>query len=163
LNVAPPVTVVIAGRRIDAAASARLERGVVVGPLVPFVREIADEIDGDGSGRRFVARRGSRSIAFTLAAEQPSNPDGIEPLAPLAPIARALGATVDYDAASRTLSIVLVPTPLVTMTPIAHYMPPPTPLATFTAKPAPEPQATVTGIPHPRRTPLVESNPTPAP
>jgi hypothetical protein len=84
----------------------------------------------------------------------PSIEDG-EPYVPLAAIARDLGATVSYDAASRTISIVLVPLPVVTMTPLARYVPPPEPLATFTAKPVPVPAPTVTGIPRPRRTPIL--------
>ncbi|MBD5634849.1 MAG: copper amine oxidase N-terminal domain-containing protein [Candidatus Eremiobacteraeota bacterium] len=164
--VSGPVTVVICGRRVDAALGARLEGGVVVAPLAPFVRDIAEAIDGN-AGRRLVLRRGSHSVALAIgrteirtgdsSARLPVAPflDEGEPVVPLAAIARALGASVDYDAASRTLSIVIEPEPLVTMTPFVRYQAPPEPPPTFTPKPATTPQPAVTGEPQPRRTPIV--------
>jgi hypothetical protein len=161
------VTVVIAGRRIDSSRSARLEGDVIVGPIDPFVRDIAERIEGDGTNRRFVIRRGDRSVTFEIgrsiartdaaAQTRPLAPmlRRGEPFVPLAAIARDLGATVCYDRASKTLSIVLSPLPIVTVPPVVRYVPPPGPLPTFTAKPTPAPQATVTGIPHPRRTPIL--------
>jgi len=78
-----------------------------------------------------------------------------EPIIPLGVVARALGAVVAYDAATRTLQIDVVPEPLATMTPYAGWSPPPGPLPTFTATPTPAPRATAKEIPMPRRTPIV--------
>jgi hypothetical protein len=146
-----PVTVivVVAGRRIDASHGARLENGVVFAPLDPFVRDIAERIDGDGSGLRFVLRRGDRSITLV-----PRICDG-EPYVALAATVRALGGSAEYVGRAHLLSIVFVPTPLVTMTPFAGYVAPPGPLPTFTAKPTDAPRPVVTGVPRPRRTPIV--------
>jgi hypothetical protein len=160
------VTVVISGRRIDASHAARLRAGVVVAPLVPFVREIAERIDGDGSGRRFVVVRGDHHVAIALGSRAARVDDApallpVAPFAragttyvPLAALARALGGTVAYDAPSHTFAVTLIPAPIAAMTPTVNYTPPPAPLYTFTPKSTPQPQATVTGIPHPRRTPI---------
>lgn len=150
------VTVVIDGRRVDASEGARLERGVVVAPLDPFVRDVAERITDDGPGRGYTIERGSRRISVWIAAAAAR--DDVAPqttFVPLAAIARALGASVEYDARSRTIVIATTPDPLVTMTPFATYSPPPGPLVTFAPKETPSPAPTVTGIPHPRRTPIV--------
>ncbi len=147
------VTVVVAGRRVDASHGARLEHGVVIAPLDPFVRDVAERIEGDGSGRRFVLRRGDRSVMLV-----PRICNG-EPYVALAAAVRGLGGSAEYVGRAHLLSIVFVPTPLVTMTPFAGYVPLPGPLPTFTAKPTDAPQPVVTGIPHPRRTPIVISPP----
>jgi hypothetical protein len=151
IGAAVTVIVVVAGRRIDASHGARLENGVVMAPLDPFVRDIAERIDGDGSGLRFVLRRGERSVTLV-----PRLCNG-EPYVALAAAVRGLGGSAEYIGRSHLLSIAFVPTPLVTMTPFAGYVPPPGPLPTFTAKPTDAPQPVVTGIPHPRRTPIVIS------
>jgi hypothetical protein len=164
------VTVVISGRRIDASHAARLRGGVVVAPLIPFVREIAERIDGDGSGHRFVVVRGEHRIAIVLgsrAARVDDTPAQL-PLAPfaragttyvpLAALARALGGNVAYDGPSHTFAVTLIPRPIAVMTPTVNYTPPPTPFYTFTPKSTPQPQATVSGVPRPRRTPI-EVNP----
>jgi len=155
----PLVTVVIDGRRVDASEGARLDRGVVVAPLDPFVRDVAERITDDGPaglGRGYTIVRGSRSVSVWIAG--PAARDDVTSkttVVPLAAIARALGASVDYDARSRTIVIVTTPEPLVTMTPFATYAPPPGPHVTFAPKETPSPVPTVTGIPHPRRTPIV--------
>jgi hypothetical protein len=165
--VAAPVTIVISGRRVDASSPALVRDGVIVAPLVPYVREIAERIDGDGGGRRFVARLGSRSVAFTIGLPEADFDGARRPLpvapylregeayVPIAAIARALGGSAAYDGPSHTLSLVFVPEPLTTMTPLAHYVAPPGPLPTFTPKATPAPQPVVTGIPRPRRTPIL--------
>jgi hypothetical protein len=166
VNAAHLVTVVIAGRRIDASHAARLRAGVVVAPLVPFVREIAERIDGDGSGRRFVVVRRDHRVTLILGSRNERVDDvpvrlPIAPFAragtpyvPLAALARALGGSATYDGPSHTLAIVFVPVPISAMTPTVNYTPPPTPFYTFTPKQTPQPQVTVSGIPHPRRTPI---------
>jgi hypothetical protein len=166
VNAAHLVTVVIAGRRIDASHAARLRGGVVVAPLVPFVREIAERIDGNGSGRRFEIVRADHRVAIVLGSRDARIDESpallpVAPFAragtayvPLAVLARALGASVSYDGPSHTLAVTLVPAPIAAMTPTVNYTPPPTPFYTFTPKQTPQPQATVSGIPHPRRTPI---------
>jgi hypothetical protein len=140
------VTVVISGRRIDASHAARLRGGVVVAPLIPFVREIAERIDGDGSGRRFVVVRGNHRIAIVLGSRAARVDDApallpIAPFArtgttyvPLAVVARALGGNVAYDGPSHTFAVTLIPRPIAEMTPTVNYAPPPTPFYTFTPK-----------------------------
>lgn len=164
------VTVVIGGSRIDASEGARLERGIVVAPIDPFVRAFATEITETEYGRRFTIARGTRTVSFTLG-RRDAREDGrtqefpIAPFAsaessfvPLAAIARALGATVAYDGHSRTLAITTPPEPLVFMTPLGAYRPP-TDVPTFAPKETPAPVPRVTGIPHPRRTPIVVEPP----
>ena len=157
MNALHLVTVIVAGRRIDGSNFARIADGVVVAPLDPFVRAFAERITAGGSSR-FVIVRGSRSVSIAIGERDlPVAPyvcDG-ETFVPLASIARALGASVDYDARSRTLAIWLPPEPLGTITPSAAYVPPPGPLRTFAPKETPAPAPSVTGIPHPRRTPIV--------
>jgi hypothetical protein len=165
--VPPPVTVVISGRRVDASSAPRIEDGIVMAPLVPFVREIAERIEGDGSGLRYTAVRGSRAVRFAIGRTDARANDTPQqfpraPYAqagdvyvPLAVVARDLGACVAYDATSRTLSVVLVPAPLAEMTPSAYAEPPAGELPTFAPKETPQPQATVSGVPHPRRTPIL--------
>jgi hypothetical protein len=162
-----PVAIVIDGRRVDASRAARLEQGVVVAPFDPFVRDIAERIDGDGSGRRFTIVRGSRSIAITIGRRSARANDfevllpiapalhGTEPFAPLAVVVRALGGSVAYDPASRVLVIATVPGPVTTMTPAASQAPA-GPRETFAPKETEPPAPTLTGIPRPRRTPIVE-------
>jgi hypothetical protein len=150
------VTVVIDGRRVDASEGARLERGVVVAPLDPFVRDVAERITSEGPGRGYTIARGARSISIRIpAAAARDDVEAETPFVPLAAIVRALGASVDYDAGSRTIVISTTPEPLVTMTPFAIYAPPPGPRVTFAPKETPAPVPVVTGIPHPRRTPIV--------
>jgi hypothetical protein len=144
-----------------------LENGVVVAPLDPFVRDIAERIEGDGSGHRFTIVRGSRSIAITIGDRHARANDfdvllpvapalhGPEPFAPLAVVVRALGGSVAYDPAARVLAILIVPVPLTTMTPAVRQATV-GPHETFAPKGTdPQPPAP-TGIPRPRRTPIVE-------
>jgi hypothetical protein len=164
------VTVVISGRRIDASHAARLRGGVVVAPLIPFVREIAERIDGDGSGRRFVVVRGGHRVTVALGSrdERVDDAPARLPIAPftregmsyvpLAALVRALGGRAAYDGLTHTLAITFVPVPISAMTPTVNYTPPPTPFYTFTPKSTPQPQATISGMPRPRRTPI-EVNP----
>ena len=161
------VTVLIDGTLVDGSTAARLSRDVVVAPLVPYLDRIADRIEVDPSGERIVFVRDGRSVAVTIgspiirsgsrALALPIAPylRAGETLIPLAAVARALGASVDYDAVSRTVSVATIPAPLASLTPDAAYRPPPEPLATFTPNPTPAPKVEVTGVPKPRRTPIV--------
>lgn len=161
------VTVLIDGSLVDGSTGARLCGDVVVAPLAPYLRRIADRIEIDPVGSRIVLERGARSVSIAIGSPV-IRTGGVtralpiapyvragEPLIPLAAVARALGAMVDYDAASHTLNVATVPEPLATMTPDTSYVPPPEPLETFTPNPTPAPKVEVTGIPKPRRTPIV--------
>ncbi len=164
------VTIVLDGRTLEGSRSATLRGGVVVAPLDPYVRRIADEITtDDGEGRIVISRDDARIVVAIgspllqcgpVVQRLPIAPfvrEG-EPNIPLAAAARALGAVVTYDAKTRTAYVVFAHRPLATMTPFAGYVPPTDP-TTFPpnatpAPPAPEPS----GIPRPRRTPIVEKN-----
>jgi hypothetical protein len=161
------VTVLIDGSLVDGSTGARLCGDVVVAPLEPYLRSIADRIEFDPSGSRIVLERGTRSVSIAIGSPLLRTGDNTqalpiapyvragEPLNPLAAVARALGATVDYDGASHTITVATVPEPLATMTPDMGYVPPREPLETFTPNPTPAPKVEVTGIPRPRRTPIV--------
>jgi hypothetical protein len=162
------VTVLVDGTLVDGSTAAQLRHDVVVAPLAPYLRRIADSIQVDPDTGRIVLHRGLRAVTLTIGSPVIQNGDlaGALPIAPylrageavipLAPVARALGAQVDYDPGSRTLYVAMVPDPLVSMTPDASYTPPAHPLATFTPNPTPAPKVRVTGTPKPRRTPIAE-------
>jgi hypothetical protein len=162
------VTVVIEGAPVASSVPAVLLRGVVSAPLDPFVRRIAQRISGDGE--RYTLERGDRVLTFALGErfaragstrfELPfapyADPLG-DPFVPLAACARALGQSVSYDAASRTIFLApAAPLPLVTMTPYAAQPAPQSPGPTFApTAAAPTARPTVSGVPQPRRTPIV--------
>lgn len=166
------VTVVLDGRTIDASQPARIAGGVTVAPLVPFVRDFADRIERSSDGSRVRIVRGERDVVVRIAAFPCSDSSDMRasfivacvPLdtveIPLAAVARALGASVSYDARARTLAIVLVPGPIATLTAVPYVRPAPGTVATFAPTSSPMPRPIVTGIPRPRRTPiLVDSSP----
>jgi hypothetical protein len=161
------VTVLVDGALVDGSVSARLCGDVVVAPLDPYLARIANRIEIDPSGERIVFERNGRSVAVRIGSSVitsggMSRPLPIapyvragQPLIPLAAVARALGATVDYDATSRTVNVATIPEPLASLTPDPSYTPPVRPLTTFTPNPTPAPKVEITGIPKPRRTPIV--------
>lgn len=174
LAVGAIVTVVLDGRTIDASSPATLAGGVTVAPLAPFVRDIAERIDCLDDGRRLRLVRGGRDIVVHLAAPQCGDPSQAQACSiaacvraddariPLAAVARALGASVAYDARAHTVFIALDPAPIAALSAAPYVPPPPGSVPTFTPTPVPMPRPTVTGIPRPRRTPvLVESSPIP--
>lgn len=165
------VTVLLNGAPLDASVQARLDAGAVVAPLDPFARAIAERIVPSADGARFTLTRGSRSIAFQIGSHVGRNAASAEtfPIAPyvragktiipLASVARALGASVAYDARAHVLWIETSDEPIVTFTPVPYTAPPPGTVPTFAPTSTPAPRPTVTGIPKPRRTPiLVEPN-----
>jgi hypothetical protein len=170
----PAVTVLINGALVDGSADARLEGDVVVAPMAPYLRSIADRIEtGDGGGR-IVFERAGRVVTIVIGSPVIRSGDATEalPIAPyvragealipLAAVARALGASVDYNGATRTINVATVPAPLVSMTPDMAYRPPAEPLETFTPQPTPAPPVVATGTPRPRRTPIVVENARPS-
>jgi hypothetical protein len=161
------VTVLVNGALVDGSVAARICGDVVVAPLAPYLGRIANRIVVDPAGNRIVFERDGRSVAVTIGSPVIRSGGATralpiapylragEPLIPLAAVARALGASVDYDAASRTVSVATIPEPLASLTPDTAYTPPAQPLATFTPNPTPAPSVEVTGIPKPRRTPIL--------
>jgi hypothetical protein len=161
------VTVLLDGRPIDASAPAILSHGTVVAPLDPFVRGLAGQIDFDPAGGTIRIVRDGFTAELAIGdralrgdprrATLPIAPflrDG-QPQIPLAAVARALGASVNYDARSRTLEIALPP-PVELTSPPPAVVPAAQPRATFTPQPVVTPRPSVTGIPQPRRTPIWE-------
>jgi len=161
------VTVLIDGAPVDGSVAARLRGGVVVAPLEPYVAAIAQRIEPDQNGLRFVFQRGSRSVTVSIGSQVARSGPAVEslPIAPylrggeafipLAAVARDLGAAVDFDAATKTLHVSLPPEPLATLSPSGPWTPGPGPFVTFAPPQTPAPAPLVTGIPRPRRTPIV--------
>jgi len=153
------VTVLVEGCIVDGATPATLRHGIVVAPLFPYVDGFAERVERDEENGVVTFERAGRRFRLKLA----QSGNGAEPVVPLAAVARALGATVRYDAATRTLQIEVEPEPLATMSPYAALPPPAGPLPTFTPTPTPAPSATAGGIPAPRRTPILIEAPSPQP
>lgn len=152
--IAPPaVSVFVDGRAVFSASPAVITGGTVSAPLVPYGPLIASRVVVDVQRGIIIFERGSARVAINA----PFLRDGIVRI-PLGRVARELGDAVDYDAASRTLSIARPPAPLATMTPYVTWTPPPGPLPTFTPEPVSTPKSTASGIPQPRRTPILVLN-----
>jgi hypothetical protein len=160
------VTVLVDGRIVDGSVPATLRGDVVVAPVWPYASGIAQRVECLKAGSLFFERDG-RTFRVTIGSTFGRSGDATQALSiapylrageaiiPLAAVARALGASVAYDARARVLQIDIEPEPLATMTPYANWSPPPGPLPTFTAAPTPAPVATLRGVPSPRRTPLL--------
>jgi len=140
--IGPAVTVVVDGRIVAGERSARLVRGIVVAPVVPFVQVLATRIDALGNGRLRIEVAGRSAIVRGDA-------DGIA----IGRLARALGDRVSYDAGRRTL---MIETPVEPPLRLPKFSPsiPPGPYTTFAPTAAPTPRPTIDGIPVPRRTPI---------
>lgn len=161
------VSVMLNGMPIETTWDARIARGIVVAPLEPFVRDIAEIIETSPDGESFVVTRGDRSVVLRVGSKVARNGFFAEalPIAPylrsgetiipLAAVARALGATVAYDAPAHVLYIETEPAPLATQTPVTYVAPPPGSMPTFAPTTTPAPRPTVSGIPKPRRTPIL--------
>jgi hypothetical protein len=159
------ISIVVNGRVVESSHCATLDRGVVVAPLDPFVRSFATAIESRNDGR-IVISRGDAAIVLAIGSpfandatdvrRLPMAPfvrDG-EPIIPLGFAARALGASVSYDAKARVVTIHFDRAPLAAMTPQAGYVPPADPV-TFAPTATPAPRVIVTGVPRPRRTPIL--------
>ena len=153
------------GILVDGSTAAHLEGGVVVAPLAPYFGLIADGV-ACVSERRIAFSREGRRVWIRLGSARVWSDDTVqtlpiapyvragEVLIPLAAVARDLGASVDYDAATHTLTVQTAAAPLSALTPDPGYTPPARPEATFTPNPTPAPPVQVTGVPRPRRTPI---------
>jgi hypothetical protein len=151
------VSVLIDGSLVEGSRSARICDNVVMAPVAPYLRNVADRIEFDEHTGRIVVMRAGRSVSLVIGSRVLRGKTGAvnlpiapylragEPLIPLAAVARALGVSVAFDGPSKTISMV----------PDAAYTPPAEPLETFTPNPTPAPQVVVSGVPKPRRTPIV--------
>ena len=160
------VGIVVNGALVTGSIPAVLDRGVVVVPLDPYVRALATQMSIPVEGAPIVVQRGPRALTLLLGSRSARNgPSEAElPIAPylragtviipLAATARALGATVTYDARDHRLAIDFPELPLSTLAPVLRTTPPPPDLPTFAPTPTPAPQPTISGVPKPRRTPI---------
>jgi hypothetical protein len=142
------VSVIVDGALVPSAPAAALRDGRVVAP-VALVARIADRIDVGTDGRIW-ARRGERTCSA-----RPAPPDDPALLA-IGPLARCLGARVEWDGRTKTLSLTFAG-PLMVSTPRPYdpNAPRVAPTTVFTPEPAPPtPRVIVTGSPQPRRTPI---------
>jgi hypothetical protein len=161
------VSVLIDGSLVEGSRSARICDNVVMAPVAPYLRNVADRIEFDEHTGRIVVMRAGRSVSLVIGSRVLRGKTGAvnlpiapylragEPLIPLAAVARALGVSVAFDGPSKTISMASAPQPLASMVPDAAYTPPAEPLETFTPNPTPAPQVVVSGVPKPRRTPIV--------
>jgi hypothetical protein len=167
--IAVMVTIVVDGVPIQGSRPARLCDNVVMAPLAPYLRDIADRTELDADGTIVITRDGSSiSVSLgsrTLRAEGRTAELRVapfsrtdEPFVPLAAVARALGVAVSFDTASKTLELWALPRPLASFVPDPTYTPPAYPLEVFTPNPTPAPKVIATGAPKPRRTPIVLEN-----
>lgn len=160
----------IDGRLVEGSTPARLRGGVIEAPVAPYVRELAKRIERQAAGGRLSFERDGRSLTVVLGSAVALNGNeterlpiapylrGGQTIVPLAAVARALGASVEYDPVAHTMHIQLpAAAPLATLAPAAAgtLLPSPeaspAPAATF----APTPVPANSGIPRPRRTPIV--------
>ncbi len=165
--VAVLVTVLLDGRPVEASTPAVLAGGTIVAPLDPFVRRLARRIEYDPSNRSILIVGDGRTARLAIGdrvLRGDERPEGLpiapflrdgQPQIPLAAVARALGATVSYDARSHTLEIIEAPPPELA-SPLPQSVPPGIPRATFTPQPVSTPRPLVTGVPQVRRTPVWE-------
>ncbi len=162
------VSVLINGSLVVASFPATLAGGTVTAPVDPFAKLIARRITTDAVHRRITFERDGRSLTVALGSRSAETGRSTRslPIAPylrddqviipLAATARALGAAVYYDRASRRIEISLpAASPVASMTPDATWTAPPAPAPTATLRPTPAAKATATPIPRPRRTPIL--------
>lgn len=160
------VGIVVNGVLVTGSVPAVLDRGVVVVPVDPYVRALATTMSIPIGDEPIVVQRGAHILTLSLGSRSArTGPSEAQlPIAPylragsviipLAATARALGATVSYDARDHRLEIDFPELPLSTLAPVLRATPPPTDLPTFAPTPTPAPQPTISGVPKPRRTPI---------
>jgi hypothetical protein len=145
LILAALVTVVLDGAPAPSAPPARLVGGRVLAPIALIAR-LADRVTVAADGG-LTAQRGERAcVARTIGAEGAA-------FVELAPLARCLGATVSWDAASRTLGLAFARAAQSREHPAFDPRAPQVaPTTIFTPEPVRTPRVLVTGSPIPRRT-----------
>ncbi|MBV8117195.1 MAG: hypothetical protein JOZ01_04415 [Candidatus Eremiobacteraeota bacterium] len=151
------VSVLINGAVVRAYNPPLLERGHVVAPIDPFVTSLAERIAC--TAHTVTAWRGDRFVEVAVRHAVPAQFSRV--YVPLAPIAAALGASAQYDAATRRLEIRIARAAVATPTPFNPAVPRVNPTQVFTAPPIATPRPIVRGTPLPRRTPLPAPEPSP--
>jgi len=162
------VTVLIDGSLVATSMPATLVSGTIAAPVDPFLQLIARRISVDVEHGRVTFERDGRCLTEALGSRaaltgRSSRSLPIAPylrdgrvIIPLAATARALGATVTYDARARRVEIQLPPAvPLSSASPVRDWTPPPALPVRPTPRPVPSTQGAPTAIPQPRRTPIL--------
>lgn len=142
------LTVLMNGAPVVTTHPVRIVAGRTMVPLVPVIVSIANVVVVSPNGIVDI-ERGRHHLRLAVRGAS-----GELTYVPLAPIVRALGGSIRYDAAGRTVDISFTPEPLQTAEPYDMLAPRVAPTAVFTpfARPAPVPR--FAGTPHPRRTPV---------
>lgn len=157
LPLAATITVLLDGHRIAAYGPAYVVDGRTYAPLAPYVTRMADRVSYDG--RVLVLSRGERRAILRL---EPVAPDALDrQYVALAPVLRALGVTVRYDGATKTVEVGTPPLVAVeSPAPFDPLAPQVQPHVVFTPAPLPAPPIVWHGPAVPRRTPLPYPIPT---
>ena len=148
------VTVLIGGVPVPSSPPAFIRDGIVVVPVDPIVRELAEEVTVDAARRTVAVRLGERSAVVRLSKTPPADP--VDPIyVPLAPIVRGLGGTVRFDAVRKVAAVEMPPAgPVASPTPFDPANPSVAPRTIFTPQPIPTRRPSPSGHPQPRRTPI---------
>jgi len=150
---APPVTVVVDGRKLAVYEPARIVDGRIYAPL-SLVRMLVDRMWLDGAALHVERNGRSARIAFTLRFAGSVDVSSVA----LAPLLRALGDGVRYSGRTRRLEVRTPSTlPVVSASPFTGVLP--SARRVFTPEPVATPRPVWSGSPLPRRTPLPQSSP----
>jgi hypothetical protein len=153
---APPVTIVIDGRRVAQYVRAFVAGGRVYAPVWPTLYLVADRVWVQGS--TLVVERHGRSVRAVLEAGSARVPR--VGYVALAAVLRGLGDTVGYLSRPRILEVRTPAAASVGMpTPFRAPEMPVSPRTVFTPEPVATTRPRWTGSPLPRRTPLPFASP----
>ena len=161
-----PITIVLEGRALPTVTPVVMQGGTILAPLSSVADRIATAY-ARFPGGTIELRNGSHVVRLRSGTRRVSidGSNAVLPVAPLetiedvmiplAAVARGLGESVTYDAATRTVFIrsLLLPKVL-NMTPAPPVWPSPPPVEIFTPQPPKTPVPVVTPPVHPRRTPI---------
>ena len=145
------VTIVVNGLLVPSSAPPRIDAGHVFVPLAPVVTGLATRATIHPDDGTVVIERADRRITVPVVFVE-----GAVPYLRFATLVQALGGTVHFDAATKTLEVVLhETTSLATPLPFDPRAPQVAPTTIFTPEPPkPTPRVIFTGPPVPRRTPI---------
>ena len=141
---------VLDGRPVRSYTSLSLQRGRVVGPVEPYLTQVAERVELTGGF--LILTRGSHRVRVPVG---PGSMTLSQTEVALVPLLRALGEAVSIDA---NQGRIVVTTPRATTiakpVPFDPRVPQVAATVVFTPTPAPAPVLTWTGTPVPRRTPI---------